>query len=127
MAWTDSCKVEACAQIKKKAENSSVRDAIKRLSDESGIPIGTLSRWYWPESDYKAEAATRNGSTQSTLIKQYETEQKEIEKDSEVQVLQQASEVRQAKKKKQEKVNSAIGIREHTLCLIHMNGILFRW
>ena len=102
MAWTDSCKVEACAQIKKKAENSSIRDAIKRLSEESGIPIDTLSRWYWPRNE------VINDSTQSTLIKQYEAEQEGIEKDSEVQVLQQASEVRQAKKKKQEKVNSEL-------------------
>jgi|GEM_PF-4375080 len=49
MAWTDSCKIEACAQIdKRKDEVGGIRPAIKALSKESGIPEGTLREWYYP-------------------------------------------------------------------------------
>lgn len=106
MAWTDSCKIEAVAQIKKKAESTSIRDAIKKLSEESGIPIGTLKRWYWPDGQETYQESIKNETInlpQSSLIKHYE--QQEIDKDAEAQVLQQASKVRKAKKQKQEAVN----------------------
>lgn len=51
MAWTDACKVEAVAQIEKRKEFSGgLRNAFRELSKESGIPYGTLRRWYYPES-----------------------------------------------------------------------------
>ena len=106
MAWTDSCKIEAVAQIKKKAESTSIRDAIKKLSEESGIPIGTLKRWYWPDGQETYQESIKNETInlpQSSLIKHYE--QQEIDKDAEAQVLQQASKVRKAKKQKQTAVN----------------------
>ena len=60
MAWTDACKIEACAQIEhKKKELGSARKAIKELSKESGIPIRTIERWYWPDN-------AKNGVTPSS-------------------------------------------------------------
>lgn len=48
MAWTDSCKIEACSQIdKRKERENGVKGAIAVLSEESGIPKGTLKRWYY--------------------------------------------------------------------------------
>jgi N6-adenosine-specific RNA methylase IME4 len=50
MAWTDACKIEACVQIDKRKEDfGGVRPAIRELSKESGIPQGTLKRWYYPD------------------------------------------------------------------------------
>lgn len=49
MAWTDACKIEACAQIDKKKETGiGVREALRLLAKESGIPYDTLDRWYYP-------------------------------------------------------------------------------
>ena len=49
MAWTDACKIEACAQVEnKKKDGAKVTEAIRELSKESGIPIKTIERWYWP-------------------------------------------------------------------------------
>ena len=60
MAWTEACKIEAVAQIDKRKDNlGGIQPAIKDLSKESGIPCGTLKRWYYPETDYKS---TRNGT-----------------------------------------------------------------
>ena len=32
----------------KKRENISANEAIRRYSKESGIPVKTVERWYWP-------------------------------------------------------------------------------
>lgn len=48
MAWMDVCKIEASAQIDKlKKDGNGVKDAINTVSTESGIPKGTLRRWYY--------------------------------------------------------------------------------
>jgi len=49
MAWTDTCKIAACAQVENKKEaGATVTKAIRELSKESNIPIKTIERWYWP-------------------------------------------------------------------------------
>jgi len=54
MAWTDACRIEACAQIdKRKPHLSGAKPAIREVSNESGIPIRTLERWYWPDRSAK--------------------------------------------------------------------------
>jgi len=57
MAWTDACKIEACAQIDRRREEMGLRAALRHLSRESGIPYGTLKRWYYPDS------VPKNGNT----------------------------------------------------------------
>jgi N6-adenosine-specific RNA methylase IME4 len=48
LAWTDTCKIEACAQIdNRKKILGEVKRALRELSKESGIPISTLKRWYY--------------------------------------------------------------------------------
>jgi hypothetical protein len=48
MAWTETCKIDFNKQVEhKKAEGMPVREALKVLSEESGIPIGTLSNWFY--------------------------------------------------------------------------------
>lgn len=61
MAWIETCKIDACNQIKHKKEKlGGVRPAIRKVSEESGIPQNTLKRWYYPKTDYKK--CTRNGT-----------------------------------------------------------------
>jgi len=51
MAWAETCKMDAVAQINKRKEfTGSLRNALRELSKESDIPYGTLKRWYYPES-----------------------------------------------------------------------------
>jgi hypothetical protein len=48
MAWTEVCKMQAVAQVDKRKEVSgSIRNALRELSKESGIPYGTLRNWYY--------------------------------------------------------------------------------
>lgn len=63
MAWTEQCKLDACAQIKNFAETKDmgIRKAMKHLAGESGIPYGTLKRWYYDEK----ESVPKNGNTQN--------------------------------------------------------------
>jgi hypothetical protein len=64
MAWTDACKIEAVAQIDRRKEHSGIRKAIRELSIESGIPYGTLRRWYYPESVPKNENTLSKSSVE---------------------------------------------------------------
>ena len=63
MAWTDSCRLAACSQIKHKSEKEGlpVRRAIKEVAREIDIPSGTLKRWYYPKTDYQ-KPGTRTGT-----------------------------------------------------------------
>jgi hypothetical protein len=48
MAWSDTCKMDAVAQIDKRKEiRGAVRKALCELAKESGIPYGTLRDWYY--------------------------------------------------------------------------------
>jgi hypothetical protein len=48
MAWTETCKIDFNKQVEhKRAEGMSVRQALKVLSEESGIAIGTLDNWMY--------------------------------------------------------------------------------
>jgi len=50
MAHTDICKTEMCREIdRRKKEAGGVRPAIRAVSKEYEIPVGTLKRWYYPE------------------------------------------------------------------------------
>jgi N6-adenosine-specific RNA methylase IME4 len=51
MAWLETCQIDARKQIDHRKESlGGVRPAIRQLSKESGIPQGTLKRWYYPEN-----------------------------------------------------------------------------
>ena len=48
MAWIETCKIDAKKQIDhKKNQGENIKNAMRILSKESGIPIGTLRRWYY--------------------------------------------------------------------------------
>ncbi len=50
--WTDQCKIDACIQIDKRAEEvGEIKKAMLKLASESGIPFGTLNRWYYQKDD----------------------------------------------------------------------------
>ena len=111
MAWTDSCKFDAVAQIKKRAEKSNVRDALKVLSEESGIPIGTLRRWYWPKGNetYKEKNPNRQVAINSIIIDTPDIQELNgIRQDAETQLLKEAKEIRLTKKIEREKSNESI-------------------
>jgi hypothetical protein len=49
MAWMEVCKIEAVNHVDKKIEEGAkVRDALKLVSKESGIPVSTLNKWKYP-------------------------------------------------------------------------------
>lgn len=49
MAWTDQCKIEACNQVKHKAEAEGIspKAAIAKLAEDSGIPAKTIEHWFY--------------------------------------------------------------------------------
>lgn len=54
MAWTESCKIDANKQVQHlKEKGFSVRLAIKKLSDESGIPENTINNWIYERAGKK--------------------------------------------------------------------------
>lgn len=54
MAWTESCKIDANKQVQHlKGRGMSVRQAIKKLSDESGIPENTINNWIYERKERK--------------------------------------------------------------------------
>jgi hypothetical protein len=60
MAWTDQCKIEfrttAGSMIDK---GKGVRETLRDISKDSGVPYNTLRRWYYP----KEESVTKTGNT----------------------------------------------------------------
>jgi hypothetical protein len=81
MAWTDSCKFEACKQIDhRQDECGGVRPAIKKLSEESGIPQGTLNRWYYNDKCTKNGAPKKPLSEETIRAKKWRAMPKKIEK-----------------------------------------------
>ena len=50
MAWTDTCKLQACSQVDhvKQQHAVSARQAIRVVAKESGIPPKTIETWYYP-------------------------------------------------------------------------------
>ena len=57
MAWTQQCRLEACNQIDHRMQSGMTkRAALKEVSGESDIPVGTLNRWkYGKASGFKTE------------------------------------------------------------------------
>ncbi|MBL7224672.1 MAG: hypothetical protein ISS59_00945 [Desulfobacteraceae bacterium] len=54
MAWTESCKIDANKQVHHlKEKGFSARQAIKKLSDESGIPENTINNWIYERTGKK--------------------------------------------------------------------------
>ena len=50
--WTEQCKIDARAQIeRRKEEVGEAKKAMMELAGESGIPFGTLNRWYYQKDD----------------------------------------------------------------------------
>jgi hypothetical protein len=60
MAHTDVCKLEMCKEIdRRKKAAGGVRPAIRAVSKDYEIPMGTLKRWYYPEGSPKNGTHTR--------------------------------------------------------------------
>ncbi|MCK4328757.1 hypothetical protein KAX02_02835 [candidate division WOR-3 bacterium] len=88
MAWTETCKIDFVKQIEhKKEQGISVRQALKQLSEESDIPIGTLSNWMYPEqtkarSERQRESVRKNANVfdglsideKTKIVKEAETQ-----------------------------------------------------
>lgn len=56
----EQCKIEAADNVKNKVElEGSIRKALSAVSSESGIPVGTLKRWVYPEIQEKYEEKRR--------------------------------------------------------------------
>ena len=82
MAWTDTCKMEACAQVdKRKGAGIGVTKAIRELSKESGIPIKTIERWYWPaKNNLKNEVETKESKKIKSQTRVWKTFAKSLKR-----------------------------------------------
>jgi len=59
MAWTDQCKIAFMTNAEGLIHNGKgVREALREMSKDSGVPYGTLRRWYYP----KEESVPKNGN-----------------------------------------------------------------
>ena len=61
MAWTDQCRIAFKTNaegILHKRGGNGVRETLRELSKDSGIPSGTLRRWYYP----KEQSVPKNGN-----------------------------------------------------------------
>ncbi len=78
MAWAEQCKVEFEMTVmakrhigkKKKAIDVIIRD----VANESGIPFGTLKRWWY---DAQKEKSFKNERSDTTIKDEKENEQEE--------------------------------------------------
>ncbi len=59
MAWTEQCKVafevNAEGRLAKQGKRKNLTEIFKKLSEESGIPQKTLSRWWYEKQKEKEE------------------------------------------------------------------------
>lgn len=75
MAWTEQCKIDAVSQINHIADRESISfsKAIKALSLESGIPVGTLKRWFFHEKErFNNELNSSEMNRPEDIIDNYE-------------------------------------------------------
>ena len=112
MAWTETCKIDFKKQINhKKDQGVSIRQALKQLSEESGISVNTLNSWLYPRDYTKKDSVvetyhapeenvSETGNSDNAFDGFITTEEKaNIVKDAETQMLRQANEVKKQKKK----------------------------
>lgn len=101
MKW-NQCRIEAVDNIKNKVRvEGSVRKALKVVSEESGIPIGTLTNWLYPERQKRYES-NRPRRTAVRIPNDIfedltETEISEIKQDAEKQIKSQVTKIKKEK------------------------------
>lgn len=108
MAWTETCKIDFKKQIehKTKEQGYSVREALKILSNESSIAIGTLTNWLYPESRDRAlkkyqESVCKTTNTLPEIFKDLsDSDISQIKQDAEKQMIGQVNEIKKKKKAK---------------------------
>jgi len=109
MAWTETCKIDFKKQIEhKKSQGISLRQALKQLSEESDIPIGTLTNWIYPDRNIKYKenevelakiSVAENDNTPGDIFDGLSKDEKiQIIKDAENQILQKTSDIRAKKR-----------------------------
>ena len=104
MAWTETCKIDFHKQIEhKKEQGFGVVDSLKVLSEESGIPVGTLKEWLYPRERTKIRKTPNNIEDDNTLdfymndiekrVLKGVRERKKVQQAENKVIKQQASEV----------------------------------
>ena len=64
MAWTDQCRLSFKASAEKFIkEGQGVRETLRKLSKEAGIPYKTLERWFY----FKEESVPKNEDRQTSI------------------------------------------------------------
>lgn len=101
MAWNETCKIDFEKQVKhKKEQGVRVKDALRQLSNESGIPVETLKHWLYPIKRQVVNIADKKSVKNDTFstndINDLETSNK-LDK----QILKQAAAIK--KKKREER------------------------
>jgi ParB family chromosome partitioning protein len=72
MAWTETCKIDFRKQIEhKKTQGMPVRQALKVLSEESGIAINTLSCWLYPREKQSVVNFHHTPTTQNDSVNSF--------------------------------------------------------
>lgn len=102
MAWTEQCKINFKAQIDhKKEQGYKTKDALVELSNDSGIPIGTLKNWLYPDRHEKYEKSGKRPK-KNVVIDTYDSELaeqlEEIDKAAHKQKLEVVREIAAEKK-----------------------------
>jgi hypothetical protein len=82
MAWIDQCKIEACNQIEYRMKNGmSKREALRVVSSESNIPMGTLNRWKYSKAQCNGKELVKSSKNEIKLIKSITKRLKRITSD----------------------------------------------
>ena len=69
MAWSSVCKPNFMSSVRNCTfqQKLTLKDTIKKLSEESGIPQETLKRWYYEEiKEYELKSVNNDTSTKDT-------------------------------------------------------------
>jgi len=80
MAWSETCKIDANKQVDHlHKQGLSKRQAIKKLSNESGIPYDTLNNWVYPrKSDVKNNVTLKPDTPSETKPNGADPENNEV-------------------------------------------------
>ncbi|NQT55744.1 MAG: hypothetical protein HQ551_05915 [Desulfobacteraceae bacterium] len=70
MAWTDQCKIAFKTNAEGLIHNGKgVRETLRELAKDSGIPYGTVRDWYYPKKDSVPKVRNKKKPSQETAWK----------------------------------------------------------
>lgn len=93
MAWTEQCKIAFRTNAEGLIHNGKgVRESLREMSKDSGVPYGTLRDWYYPKKDSVPKTRNKRKPSQETAWKNVARRMESLNKymvencDSEVEI-----------------------------------------